>query len=489
MTKLFKLNKNMGSFAEILLAIIILLISLFLIDKSFNTNSNQYQEYKDNFIKLQQLDSDFNQEILKSRYELFSSYDSLVRNSKNQQSLQAKLIDIPDFINFQEKKELETTINQINIVLEQKASLSDRFKSKNALLKNSLRYLPLLTNQLETKFDEQEKIENLSTTQLAALRSNLNRLMRSLLLYNISVDDNVKSEIDSLTDQLSQLEIEYELTEDEFPSRLVESHTNIILNTKPQVEQLTTRLITPLKEETKNLAALLEKSYKRAVITTNIYRFITVCWFLFLLALLNYILLKSFRTSSPQFFQYKQKVKRISAALTEILAAKNDLSVLGNMPEITDLTSCRDDLGVLATGVIQISDQIKQEQENNIKEESFAFLVARLSLLMKNNPNNNNLNFSISTYLKSIFEDVLNDMDCQLIDVKVEAEQIQLIFRYPPKTKLSQLVKEIKTGTASYLKQQFPTIGENLAKDGGLWSDAYFITSCDGTLLTSSPTS
>lgn len=480
-TKSSRSSKKLPPYIGIITTLIILFISLFLIGKSLNSVNNNYQEYQKNLIKMQQLDSDFNQEILKSRYELFSSYDSLVHNLNYQQSLQEKLITPPGFINDKEKQDLESIINQINIVLEQKETLSDRFKSKNALLKNSLRYLPLLTNQLETKFDKQDKLENLSATQLATLRSNLNRLMRSLLLYNISVDENIRSEIESLTTRLSQLEIEYGLSEEEFPSRLVESHTNIIINTKPEVEQLTAQLITPLRKEVLTLENLLDNSYKRASTTTNIYRLITLAWFLFLFALFNYILLKNLGDASPQFLQYKQKVKRISTALRQILVAKNDPSAVDNIPDITDLTSCRDDLGILATGVTQIREQIKQEQDNNLQEESFTFLVARLSLLIKTSQKN--LNSSISTYLKSIFEDVLQDMDCQLIDITVEAEQIHLLFSYPAKIQLTQLVKEIKTGASSYLNQEFPTIGENIAKTGGLWSDAYVITSCDGALL------
>ena len=283
-SKLSSLRNNINPFIGILSAII-LLISFFLISKSFDVSTKQYQEYRDNLIELQQLDSEFNLEILKSRYELFTSYDPLVQNLSNQQYLQTKLKNLPAFIDSGAKKQLESILNQIKNSLERKASLSESFKSRNAILKNSLRYLPLLSNQLETKFDAQEKTGNLTPTQLSTLRSNLNHIIRNLLLYNITVDENIQSEIESLIAQLSQQKIEYRLTEDEFPTGLVESHTNTILKTKPQVEQLTTRLITPLKEETKALEKLLENNHKQATIKTNIYRFLTVCWLLSLLGI------------------------------------------------------------------------------------------------------------------------------------------------------------------------------------------------------------
>ena len=140
--------------------------------------------------------------------------------------------------------------------------MSERFKSRNALLKNSLRYLPLLTNQLESKLDN--PTQNLTTVQLTTLRNNLNKLIRNLLIYNVAVDEKNQSEIESLNDKLLQLEIEYGLTANDFPVDLVASHTNIILNTKPQVEELTSGLVTPLKERTQVLEDLLQKSYQQA---------------------------------------------------------------------------------------------------------------------------------------------------------------------------------------------------------------------------------
>ena len=475
------MGNKFNRFLSIAIAIIVLLISFFLISKFFAVSTRQYQIYRDNLIELQQLDADFNQEILRARYELFVSYDPLVRNLATQQSLQEKLINIPAFIDSKTKKDLDGIINKVNTLLEQKAILSESFKARNALLKNSLRYLPLLTNQLESKFEAPETAKIITPTQLTTLRDNLNQLIRDLLLYNITVDEEIKSEIESLKSQLSRLKIEYGLTEDEFPADLLESHTNIILSTKPQVEQLTARLIAPLKEETQALETLLENHDKQAVITNNIYRFVTICWFIGLLGLLNYIILKRARTSNPKFLQYQQKVKRITTALTQALAVKQNLSTVTEISPINDLTSCKDDLGVLATLVIQVSEQLKQEREISFQEESFAFLAARLRLLTKNSQQV--LSPQILARLKSIVEGVLKSRDCQFIDLKGTAEQIQLLFRYPPKIKLSQLVKEIKTVSSFALKEEFSTIEKNVDRDGEFWSEAYFIASCDGNFL------
>lgn len=364
--EIFKFRNKLNILLTFFSIMLVVFMSFFLLSKSFNLANKEYKIYKDNLIKIQELDAEFNQEILKSRYELYTSYDPLVKNLRDKKSLQAELTNIPSFISGETKKELKIILVRLNNLLEEKVTLSESFKSRNALLKNSLRYLPLLTNQLETKFDSQQRSENLTPTQLANLRSTLNQLIRNLLLYNVVADENIQSEIESLKTQLSQLFIEYGLTEEEFPVSLVESHTNIILNIKPQVEQLTTRLISPLKNDIKTIESFLENEYKWIIISTNIYRFLTIFLFLLLFLGFNYLFLKRVRTSTTQFLQYQKKVKRIATVLNQLLATKNNSSTVENISQITDLTPSPNELGLLAKDIVKISEQMKQEEESNI---------------------------------------------------------------------------------------------------------------------------
>ncbi len=476
-----KLINQVNPFIAFISTLIIVLISAFLVSKSFNFNTREYQRYQQNLIQLQQLDADFNQAILKSRYELFTSYDPLVYNLQQQRSLRQKLIKIPPFVNPITRQELNTLLKEVDTSLQQKIDLSDPFKSRNALLKNSLRYLPLLTNQLESKFDNQASTENLTATQVTTLRSNLNKLTRNLLIYNIAVDQKIQSEIESLNNKLAQLEVEYGLTSKDFPTDLVASHTNIILNTKPQVEELTARLITPLAEKTQALASLTKTSYQQANLIGNIYRLATVLWFLLILALLNYLVLKKLRTSNPQFSQYKHKVKRIANTLKESLAARDNLLEIDHISNITDLVSCRDALGDLASGVIQVGDQVKQEKISNHQVESASFLASQLTLFTKNEQKL--FNSQMSLQLKVIFEMILDSKGCKLIDIEESITEIKLIFVYRSTMKLSQLILEIKTESYDYLKQEFSEMTKNMTTVNELWSDTYFLISRDGDFL------
>jgi|GEM_PF-2506753 len=469
---------NRGQLLRAVVVLVVLVISVFLISKSLSIRFEQYQQYRDAIVKLKELDSKFNQEILKSRYELFASYDPLVENLRQQQTIQQQLQNIPDFVDARGKQDIEEILKERKTLLEQKQSLSERFKSRNALLKNSLRYLPLLTNQLEEKFEAQEKqAKNLEPEQISALRTTLNRLIRNLLLYNVAVDEKLSLEIETLTKQLSQLETKYELTEDQFPSQLVKSHSTIILNTKPQVEQLTTQLSQSLEQQTKALEKPFISSYQRAVSRVNRYRLLTYGWFLMLLISINYFLLKSSRQANPGLAKYKQQIEQVTAALAQVLAAKDGSSKFESVSELVSLAKRKDELGQLAQGVEQMAEQVKKERAL-VGEESFAFLTARLSLLTKNR--RELITPEAWQRLEIVFGNTLEARDCQLIDFQGAPEQIQLLFSYSPQVQISQLVAHLKTVSSSFLYQEFRDVVGNIGEPSQIWSDAYFISSCEG---------
>ena len=282
-TRKFLSNATTEKLLLVITVLLILLSSAYLISKSLAVNFEHYQQYRNAIIELGELDSNFNQEILKSRYELFANYDPLVRSLEGQKKIAHKLQNIPKLGISDPKQTIEPILGEIGTLLANRESLSERFKSRNSLLKNSLRYLPLLTSQLEAKFETPASANILTSEQTSNLRSTLNSLIRNLLLYNIAVDEKLTSQISALIEKLDQLDLQYELTQEQFPTELVKSHANIILKTKPQVEQLTTQLLQPLDQYTNRLETTIDSSYKQAAQQVNLYRILTGVWLLMLL--------------------------------------------------------------------------------------------------------------------------------------------------------------------------------------------------------------
>lgn len=73
-----------------------------LVTKSLSVDSQQHQQYRT--LMNQQLDQDatVNQNVLKARYTLLTSYDPLVRSMAKQLELQQGLKQIPGFIENQQ---------------------------------------------------------------------------------------------------------------------------------------------------------------------------------------------------------------------------------------------------------------------------------------------------------------------------------------------------------------------------------------------------
>ncbi|MDJ0796878.1 MAG: transposase [Calothrix sp. MO_167.B12] len=454
-----------------------LLISFFLISKSLYVDFNQYQQYYDAIGEFREVDLTFNRELLKSRYELFANYDPLVRSLAKKKAIQKKLQKIPNFVTHHEKQKIELILKEIRAVIAKKEDLHERFKTQNALLKNSLRYLPILTDNLEKKLDAKEQTIRLAQGQIDTLKNTLNSLIRNLLLYNIAVDKKLTLNIDNLMSKFSQLQLQYELTEDEFPSQLVKAHANVILTTKPKIEELTTQLLQSLEQNTKALEATVESSYQQAAVIVNQYRLLTCGWFLMLLILVNYLLIKRKRWVDPEFSKYKKQVGEIAAALEGMSTSVNSSSDAEEATGLVNLWEREDELGQLARGVREIATQANKRSIVTI-DESSASLRARLTLLTKNRKNF--ISPLTLEQLEIIIGDALDNWNCKMIDFQGSLEQVQILFTYPPQIQLSQLVTHLKTVSAAYFYEKLQDIMENTDEVSQIWCDSSSITSCEG---------
>lgn len=462
-----------------------LLLLLFLISKSFPANFGKYQQYRDSITEFREVDLTFNQELLKSRYELFSDYDPLVRSIAKQKSIQQKLQKVPDFIPAKERQEIELILKEIRTVIVKRENLSERFKTQNALLKNSLRYLPILTDSLSKKLDGEEKTGEETTkvipqNQSNALKNTLNALIRNLLLYNITVDKQLTANIDNLISEFSQLQLQYELSEEEFPSQLVKAHANVIVTTKPKIEDLTNQLLQSLEKNTESLETKVENSYEQMTGFVNLYRLLTFGWFIIVLALINYLLITRLRRVDPEFSKYKKQIEKITAVLTGILKKDEiaDKNVITN--RLVNLSERQDELGKLARGIEEIAAQTNKESTIGI-EESAASLTARLTLITENRKNL--ISPVVLEQLENIIGDALEKWNCKMIDFRGSLSQLQISFTYPPQIQLSELVSHLKTVSAAYFHEKLQDIIDCTEEGSKIWCDSSFITSCESVTV------
>lgn len=513
------------------------LIYAFLISQSLVSPFSHYQAYKKDIVTLQALEASFNQEVLTSRYKLFSSYDGLVNNLAEQEALQQKLTTVPGFIGTKDQQAMARILQERQIALTQKEELSEWFKSRNALLKNSLRYLPLLTRQVESSFkppvqptkdsndetkteitsetsESSETVEkslstavstelsSLSPAQQATVRDNLSQLIRNLLLYNASGEEQVAERAETLTQSLADLENTLEIPEDELPTKVFRSHANVILTTKPLVEDLTEQLLTPLGQHTNDLETTFERAYKQANRRASIFRGITLLWFLGLLGAVNYWYVKRYIKRSqyidPAFTRYRHQVATLATTAQQLDSASEQSLQQHSTDHNTDphlettaLTSLdpllepelleqEDDLGILARHLQGIGNLLSHNNPTLDQAETFTFLTARLSLLTKHR--RKLITAEAATAIRTALETTLTDQACQLLDVQFSADQFSVQFSYPLSLSLGQLAQQIKQTTAAAIQPIATAIFSELQlPNEDIWSETTLIASCDSS--------
>ena len=81
--------------------------------------------------------------------------------------------------------------------------------------------------------------------------------------------------------------------------------------------------------------------------------------------------------------------------------------------------------------------------------------------------------------MKTIFTNVCNDFEAQLVDIDGEDDHVHLVITYKPKTSIVKLVNSLKGVSSRLLRKEHPDISKHYW-NGVLWSPSYFAASCGG---------
>lgn len=296
------------NFFKLLFGLFAALILAFLATEAKSVDFKTHHDYHEKIIRLTQYDARINQDIIKTKYELLTSYDAMVNNSNELRDLTKNLEEIPGFINDDGKDKLKSLLLDYKTAIQEKNSLIDKFKSENAILKNSLNYLPVLI--------EEEIIKKQSTNNTNNdLDNTLNQLLHTILLYNLNNDENLLAKIEVSIYNLSLLQNQNKLQEINDLTKLVITHTKIILGKKPRVNNLSQQLLQiPIIQRIN----ALEKSYNyyhdQAVEKAEIFQFYTYCWSLLILGYVFYIFIE-------KISQANQRTINILESITDAFLA------------------------------------------------------------------------------------------------------------------------------------------------------------------------
>jgi len=142
--------------SQILLGLITLFLAstlVFLYLKSSRDQTATYTQSRDLIRQLQQLNAQWDSEVLKARIAITHNYDPLVTPLTEMTRIGAELQSRNTYHSAADLPGWQASHAAYLKAIEEKARLVDQFKSHNAVLRNSLAFLPTAEDDIQAQFN------------------------------------------------------------------------------------------------------------------------------------------------------------------------------------------------------------------------------------------------------------------------------------------------------------------------------------------------
>jgi signal transduction histidine kinase/DNA-binding response OmpR family regulator len=221
----------------------------------------EHDRFLNDLLVIRQLDAEINRDLFRSQYGLLNSYDPFVHKLGEMRKAQADLQLVPLFVKGRERKQIQQLLERESQLLSGKARLVETFKSENAVLKNSLRYFPVLIAEASRAAVQAKD---------AAIQDRLASLLRDILLYDLTPHSELAG---ALNGEIALLDKD-RARHPELKAILgsVMAHATVITNDKPRVEGVIEEL-NSLPTSPDAIAIAYMRDYDQALKINEIYRF------------------------------------------------------------------------------------------------------------------------------------------------------------------------------------------------------------------------
>jgi signal transduction histidine kinase len=257
------------------------LVVLFL--KTQTLNVNQHYQVLDELRHLKQLDLTLNADLLKSRFGLYSNYDTLTSSA---QQFQHSLSLTAAHLQLAKSRAIAQPLAQLQQMSADKDIQIEHFKSELAVLNNSLRYLPTATQNLITDLAQSNP----------ELSERLKDFLQQQLIDNLKADEDMQAQllqtIETLEQRLSSGR-PGAAAQAAQPSPLdlrvvnLTQHSRTILRAKEEVGGLMVALLNASSATTiEQLTLAYEHEHKQLLQDANFYRLLL---YGLMVALLGYV--------------------------------------------------------------------------------------------------------------------------------------------------------------------------------------------------------
>ncbi|MGE8187285.1 DAHL domain-containing protein [Pseudomonas sp. NPDC086278] len=276
-----------------IVAVILASTLLFLYLKSNSNQTSTYTESRDLISRMKQLNAQWETEILKARIAINHNYDPLVTPLAEMTSLWDRFDTMKSNHSRSDSPAWQASHDAYLGAIEEKTRLVERFKSHNAVLRNSLAYMPTAEDDIQQPLAQLQDVDKL---QLQYIANDTYDLVLSTMEFAMVISDDKAAEIlvglGKL--QVNKLRLPEPL---HGPLDVLSNHIELILREQPVVNRLLENIeATPVADRLDDITNLLNNDQQRTDAIDQRYHFYMLVFSVLLVMLLVYLAIHLMRS-------------------------------------------------------------------------------------------------------------------------------------------------------------------------------------------------
>ena len=300
-----------------------------------------YARCRDLVNRVKQLDAQWDTEILKARIALTRNYDPLVKPPQEMQQLLRTFTLIDPGQEHKAADAWKDRRDTLTQALSEKARLVEQFKSRNAILRNSLAFLPTAEDDIQHQLSELQDQDKL---MLQDMSNDIYDLLLSALEFAQTTTDERAHTIEL---GLNQVMIDAQRLPPSFnePVQILLNHINLILREQPKVNSLIEQIdAVPVSESLDSITDQLNQEQQQADEINQRHHWYLLIFSALLLVLLLYLASRLIRSYAEinrvnhalqvANTDLEQRVERRTQSLREAQSELMESARLAGMAEI-----------------------------------------------------------------------------------------------------------------------------------------------------------
>ncbi len=252
-------------FKQIAIAVLLVALLTLMYIKTKSMDFEKHSAITNNLLLFEQVDATLNQNILMARFSLLNNYDPIIRDISRIKKITSELRKDLHSTPFLDDTDTLAVFTALSKAIEDKERWIEKFKSKNAILENSLRYFPVAVSGLQKALVKGSKDSD-------KLRNIINALLGESASISFESGTefkrNFKNLLDLLSDYKEKLEGEVKTWVD-----VVLQHGRIMAEGVEEVGELLNAVMSaPTTESSETLRNVYSLAYEKELRLANFYR-------------------------------------------------------------------------------------------------------------------------------------------------------------------------------------------------------------------------